>query len=57
MTEQEAHKVNELFKQIDEINTKYVDALETIRVLNEKIIGYADALVEASGCCDEKNRK
>ena len=37
MNEQEAHKVNELFKQIDEINTKYVDALETIQVLNRCI--------------------
>jgi hypothetical protein len=57
MNEQEAHKVNELFKQIDEINAKYVDALETIRVLNDKIVEYADALIEATGCCNEKKKK
>tara|TARA_R100000805_G_C3568183_1_gene74998 strand:+ start:548 stop:721 length:174 start_codon:yes stop_codon:yes gene_type:complete len=57
MTEQEAHKVNELFKQIDELNSKYTDSLETIKVLNDKIVEYADIIANNIKCCNEDTDK
>ena len=54
MTEHDAQKVNELFKQIDELKDKYQSSLESVQALSRKLVEYADALAEDHKCNKKK---
>lgn len=57
LSDTEVEKINNLYQQLDVMNTKYNNALEDIHKLNTKIVEYADALVVKCECTCHNPKK